>query len=121
MAIKRYNSKKDNTIVSALKENLSSRGTKGNMGASDILEVFSIFGQASSSSLEQARILVEFPVSTISENRDSGIVPASGSVSFKFKMSNTPHGQTTPKNYTIVTHPIAQAWTEGDGLDWRAI
>ena len=120
MTIKRYNSTKDNTIVSALKENLSSRGTKANMGASDILEVFSIFGQASSSSLEQARILVEFPITTISDNRDLGIIPASGSVDFKLKMSNTPHGQTTPKNYTIVTHPLVQAWTEGDGLDMES-
>jgi hypothetical protein len=120
MTIKRYNSEKDNTIVNALKENLSSRGSKGNMGASDILEVFSIFGQASTSSLEQARILVQFPVGTISSDRDSGILPSSGSVTFKFKMSNTPHGQTTPKNYTLVTHPIVRDWTEGDGLDMES-
>ena len=58
MTIKRYNSTKDNTIVNALKENLTSRGSTGNMGASDILEVFSIFGQSSTSSLEQARVLM---------------------------------------------------------------
>ena len=55
---KRYNSEKDNTIINALKENLSSRGSKAKLGASDILEVFPIFGQASTSSLEQSRILV---------------------------------------------------------------
>ena len=37
MTIKRYNSEKDNTIVDALKEKLSSRGTKANLGSSDIL------------------------------------------------------------------------------------
>ena len=120
MTIKRYNSEKDNTIVNALKENLSSRGSLGNMGASDILEVFSIFGQANTSSLEQARILVQFPIDTISGDRDLGIIPASGSVTYKLKMSNTPHGQTTPENYTLVAHPLVRDWTEGDGLDMES-
>ena len=120
MTIKRYNSTKDNTIVSAFKENLSSRGTEANMGASDILEIFSIFGQASTSSLEQARILVEFPINEISEDRDNNNIPSSGSVTFKLKMSNAPHGQTTPKNYSIISHPILRSWSEGDGLDMES-
>ncbi len=117
MAIKRYNSEKDNTIINALRENLSARGTGANLGASDILEIFSIYGQANTSSLEQTRILLQFPVSEISSDRDNNIIPASGSVNFKIKMSNVPHGQTTPKNYTMIVHPIAKAWDEGDGLD----
>ena len=120
MTIKRYNSEKDNTIVDALKENLSSRGTKANLGASDILEIFSIFGQASTGSLEKTRILVQFPVDEISADRDNNIIPDSGSVTYKMKMCNTPHGQTTPKNYTLIAHPLAQAWSEGDGLDMES-
>lgn len=120
MTIKRYNSTKDNTIVSAFKENLSSRGTEANMGASDILEIFSIFGQTSTSSLEQARILVEFPINEISEDRDNNNIPSSGSVTFKLKMSNAPHGQTTPKNYSMISHPILRSWSEGDGLDMES-
>ena len=120
MTIKRYKSEKDNTIVNALKENLTSRGTKGNMGASDILEIFSIFGQASTSSLEQARILVQFPIETISSDRDEGRIPESGSATFKVRMSNAPHGQTTPKNYTLLAHPLVRQWTEGDGLDMES-
>ena len=120
MTIKRYNSTKDNTIVSAFKENISSRGTEANMGASDILEVFSIFGQASTSSLEQARILVEFPINEISKDRDSDNIPASGSVTFKLKMCNAPHGQTTPKNYALISHPLLRSWSEGDGLDMES-
>ena len=46
MAIKRYTANKDNTITNALESNLTSRGTGSNMGASDVLEVFSIYGQA---------------------------------------------------------------------------
>ena len=103
MTIKRYNSNKDNTIVDALRENLTHRGTAANLGASDILEIFSIFGQANTGSLEKARILTQFPIDEISKDRDSGEIPQSGSVRFKVKLSNTPHGQTTPKNYSIVT------------------
>ena len=50
MAIKRYFATKDNTITNAFKSNLTTRGTGSNMGQADILEVFSILGQASSSS-----------------------------------------------------------------------
>lgn len=120
MSIKRYNSTKDNTIANALRENLTARSTKANMGASDILELFSIYGQASSSSVEQTRILLQFPVDTIASNRTSGILPASGSAKFKLKLSNTPHGQTTPENFAVTVHPIVRAWNEGAGLDMES-
>jgi hypothetical protein len=120
MSIKRYNSEKDNTIANALRENLTARSTKANMGASDILELFSIYGQSSSSSVEQTRILLQFPVGTIASDRTSGILPASGSAKFKLKLSNTPHGQTTPENYVVTVHPIVRDWNEGDGLDMES-
>lgn len=120
MSIKRYNSEKDNTIANAFKENLSSRATQANMGASDILELFSIYGQAASSSVEQTRILLQFPIDTIASDRSSGVLPVSGSAKFKLKLSNTPHGQTTPENYVVNVHPIVRSWTEGDGLDMES-
>tara|TARA_Y100000310_G_scaffold344033_1_gene454658 strand:+ start:641 stop:2497 length:1857 start_codon:yes stop_codon:yes gene_type:complete len=117
MSIKRYTASKDNTISNAFKANLTGRGTAGNMGSSDILEVFSIYGQASSSSLEQSRMLVQVPVDEISKNRAAGEIPESGSVTFKYKMFNAAHGQTTPEKYSIVATPLIRAWTEGSGLD----
>ena len=59
--IKRFYATKDNTITNAF-DAAGSRGTSANMGASDILEVFSIFGQTSGStgySTEEARVLIE--------------------------------------------------------------
>ena len=50
MTIKRYFATADNTITNAFKENLVTRGTGSNMGQADILEVFSIYGQATTSS-----------------------------------------------------------------------
>tara|TARA_Y100001938_G_scaffold150351_1_gene240880 strand:- start:5727 stop:7601 length:1875 start_codon:yes stop_codon:yes gene_type:complete len=120
MSIKRYNSTKDNTIANALRENLSARSTKANMGASDILELFSIYGQASSSSVEHTRILLQFPIDSIASDRTSGKIPESGSIKFKLKMCNTPHGQTTPENYTVNVHPLVRSWNEGDGLDMES-
>ena len=66
MAIKRYLSNGDNTITNAYQENMTLRGTGSNMGATDILETFSILGQVSSSAngleTELSRILIKFPI-----------------------------------------------------------
>ena len=120
MSIKRYVATKDNTITSAFRENLTSRSFKANLGASDILELFSIYGQATSSSVEVTRILSEFPIEAISKDREKNVLPSSGSVSFKLRFFNSEHGQTTPENYEVVAHPILRQWTEGDGLDMES-
>lgn len=122
MAIKRYFASKDNTITNAFKSNLTTRGTSANMGQSDILEVFSIYGQASSSSglsSELSRVLIEFDTTDIATDRAAGNVPASGSVSFYLKMYNAKHGQTLPKNYymEVIAVTGSTAWEEGYGLD----
>jgi len=69
MGIKRYYATKDNTLTNAYKANLSTRGVSGNMGQSDILEVFNIYGQVSSSSglsNEAAKIIIQFDTTQIS-------------------------------------------------------
>ena len=104
MAIKRYYATKDNTITNAFKSNLTTRGVSGNMGQSDILEVFSIYAQASSSSglsSELSRVLIQFDTTAINADRTAGVIPASGSVNFFLKMYDAEHSQTTPKNYTL--------------------
>jgi hypothetical protein len=120
MSIKRITSTKDNTISTAFKSNLSDRATAANMGGSDILEIFSIYGHASSASLERSRILVDFPASEIYSMRTSGEIPESGSATFIVKLFNAEHGQTTPSGYTVSAHPIVRSWNEGDGLDMES-
>lgn len=117
MSIKRFFATKDNTITNAFKENLVYSGSLANMGASDILEIFSIYGQATTSSLEKSRILIDFPVSDIATARTSGDIPASGSVKFKLKLFNARHSDTTPSNFTVSINPITSDWSEGIGLD----
>ena len=121
MAIKRYYATKDNTITNAFKSNLSSRGISGNMGQSDILEVFSIYAQVSSSaagfSSELSRVLIEFDINQVATDRTAEDIPAAGNVNFFLKMYDAEHTQTTPKDYTLVVQPISQSWNEGLGLD----
>ena len=115
--IRRYYATKDNTITNAFEENLTTRGTGSNMGASDIVEVFSIYAQATSASAELARTLIQFDISEISTARSGGQIPASGSVSFYLKMYNAPHSQTTPSNFTLSVQGVSGAWQEGFGID----
>jgi hypothetical protein len=117
MTIKRFTSTKDTTITNAFKDDMKTRGTLANMGNSDILEVFSIYGQESSTSLERCRTLIQFPIDEIKKSRSLGDIPNSGSVTFKLKMFNAPHGSTTPDQCTITAQTILQPWEEGHGLD----
>lgn len=117
MTIRRYIASKDTTITNALMENLINRATGSNMGQSDVLEVFSIYGQSGSNSQELSRALVQFPVETILSDRQQSRIPPSGSVQFVLKMSNVKHQFTLPKNYTLVVNALSSSWDEGHGLD----
>jgi len=121
MAIKRYYADADTTISNAFKADLSTRGTGANMGAADVLEVFSIYGEASGStaglSSELTRFLIKFPVSDIQTDRSSSVIPRSGSVSFYLKMFNAEHSQTLPRDMYLMAHAVTRSWEEGTGLD----
>jgi len=117
MAIKRYFANKDNTITDAFEANLVTRGTGSNMGASDILEVFSIYGQANSSSVEKTRFLIEFPMAGIQSDRTIGTLPASGNVEFYLNLYNAKHPFTLPSDYTLNVLAVSASWQEGVGLD----
>ncbi len=120
MAIKKYKATKDNTITNAFKLDLNTRATGSNMGASDILEVFSIYGQQTTSSAELSRVLLEFPVTTISSDRTAGTIPASGSVSFYLRIFNARHSEQLPDNFTVNVLAVSQSWQEGAGLDMES-
>ena len=120
MGIKRYIANSDNTITNAFEADLTTRGTGSNMGASDILEVFSIYGQTSGAAgytVEESKVLINFPVSTIISDRASKYIPGIGGVNFVLKMYNAIHSSTTPTEFTMTVAPISASWTEGFGLD----
>ena len=117
MSIKKFIATKDNTITNSFKAGLRTRATGSNMGASDILEVFSVYAQASTSSLEKSRILIDFPINSIVDARTNLEIPESGSVSFKLKMFNAEHSQTVPSSFKLSIYPVSSSWSEGHGLD----
>ena len=117
MAIYRITASADNTITNAYGANLTTRGTGSNMGSSDILEIFSIYGQQTSNSSELARTLIQFPLDTIASKRSNNTLPASGSVEWFLKLYNAKHSDSVPKNYKFFVLPISSSWQEGVGLD----
>lgn len=121
MGIKRYTANRDNVITNGYDYTLTTRGTGSNMGYADSLEVYSIYGQASSSatgrSQELARTLVQFPITDIITDRTAEQVPASGSVSFYLRMFNVETAFTLPQNFTLNITAISRSWAEGTGLD----
>ena len=117
MGIKRYFADTDNTITNAFEEDLTTRGTGSNMGASDILEVFSIYGQEASGSTELSRVIIQFPTTGISSDRSAGVIPARGSVNFFLKMYNAKHSRTLPRDYELLVSAVSASWQEGTGLD----
>ena len=124
MAIKKYNATADNTISNSWLTDLTTRATGSNAGAADILEIYSIFERAYSSSasghdkqVELSRGLIKFPIDTIFSDRSSGIIPASGSVSFYLKLYNAETSKTVPSTFTLTVKPVQQSWQEGTGLD----
>lgn len=117
MSIKRYIANKDTTITNAYKINNVSRAIDSNMGASDVLEVFSIYGQITTSSLEKSRILIQFPSNDILADRNNKLVGQSGSVEFILKLSNANQPDSAPDNLNLVVSPLSRSWQEGVGLD----
>ena len=120
MGIKRYFATADNTITNAFKNDLSTRGTGSNMGASDILEAFVIHGQTTASisafNAEQARVLIKFPIDNILTDIENNIIPSS-SVDYRLMMYNAPHAETTPLSYSLDVVMSSNPWDEGRGLD----
>ena len=126
MAIKRYTAIADNTITNQYSPGLSRRTTSANTGLADSLEIFKIYGQVQAGTVEQSRILIKFPVNetdlssdikTIKQDRDTGILPASGSVKFIMKLGDVAHADTVPNNFKLVAHPLTKVWEEGLGID----
>jgi hypothetical protein len=117
MAILKYTASIDTTITDAYKLNLITRATGSNLGSSNSLEIFSIYGQSSKTSLEKSRILIKFPTDKIISDRASTKLPPSGNVNFILKMYNAEHPFTLPDKYYLKIAPVSQSWTEGYGLD----
>jgi len=117
MAIKKFFATKDNTITNGYGALRTDRATDANMGAADILEVYSLFGSFTTSSLENSRVIIEFDTTDIAAKRTAGDIPASGSVNFYLRLFNAPHEGTNATNFVMTVNAISRSWDEGIGLD----
>ena len=117
MAFKRYKCVADNSITNAYYPNMLYRATGSNCGGADSLQVFHIFGQQSTSSHEVSRILLKFPIESISNDVSLGKVPSSGSCKYFLKLYNAVHPFTLPRNFTLNIQPVSSSWDEGEGMD----
>jgi hypothetical protein len=115
MSIKKYIATADTTITNAYKPDSLNRAIYANMGASDSLEIFSVYISGSES--QKARILINFPIETIKEERQSNKLPQSGSVNFILNLKNVEHPETLPTKYYVSVRPVSSSWEEGYGLD----
>lgn len=122
MSIKKFYATKDTTITNAYKEDLKTRATDANMGLSDSLEAFFIYGQnpdpdaTDAQKREESRILVYPNMQAIWDYY--GTFPTD--VKFVLRLFNAPHPFTLPKNFTLNAYLIDLEWTEGHGLDMES-
>ena len=117
MGIKKYVATQDTTITNAFKQGLGTNATGSNMGASDSMEIFHIYGQSQMTSSENSRVLVKFPTDNITSDRTAGSLPTSGSVSFYLRLFNAVHPFTVPTDFTLMVQPVSRSWNEGTGID----
>lgn len=122
MAIKKYFATADTTISNAFDQSLitDNKATGSNMGEADILEIFQLYGQVSSStgpSSELSRVLIQFDIDDVKSDRTAGAIPALSNVNFYLKMYNAKHPTTTPEEYKLAISAVSQSWQEGNGLD----
>jgi len=123
MSIYRLAAEADTTITNAYKEGLTERGVKANMGVADILEVFVLHGQVTSTgndSKEIARILIRFDMETLRASLVAGDLPtpdASNKPKYILRLFNAVHAETLPRNFNLSVHTLSSTWTEGSGLD----
>lgn len=115
MSIIKYKASADASITNAFYSFSNQRAYLSNTGAADSLQIFSIFHSGSES--EKSRILINFPIENLVNDRNNGVIPASGSVKFLLSLYNVQHTEMTPQNYYVSVVPISSSWQEGYGLD----
>lgn len=123
MSVKKFYATADTTITNAYKENLTQRGTDANMGLSDSLEVFFIYGQTPdpdallADKLEESRILIKFDTDAIMDYYDNTFPT---DVKFVLKLANAVHPFTLARNYDVNVYALAEGFSEGNGLDMES-
>ena len=115
MSVRKYIANKDTTITNAFGEVFDNRLTGSNAGLADSIEVFSLFGQFTSSAAgnEKSRALLQFPIINIQSDIDNSVIESGSNYILRLFSAETP--ETPPTNFTLVIAPISSSWDEGNG------
>lgn len=116
--IRRFPLSKDSTITNAFDEWFVERHEEANLGASDVLEVFVLYDRDGDETLELSRVLVGFDCASMFA--DLGDVDFDN-MRFILKLTNAPHGETLPVDFSLEVCRLSANWTEGVGLDFETL
>lgn len=105
---------KDSTITNAYSDLGTRRKVYANMGASDVLEAYVLYGRDASDTYELSRFLLFFD-----EQKIRSIITKEKMERTKFflRLTNAPHGHTLPKEFELEFYLMTHWWEEGIGLD----
>ena len=115
MSVKKYIATKDNTITNVFGEVFTNRLTGTNAGLADSIEIFSIFGQQTSSvdGNEKSRALLQFSTTAIQTDITNLTIQSGSNFVLRLFSAITP--EPPPTHFTLVVAPVSQSWDEGTG------
>ena len=113
-------SSKDTYITDKIVDN-KFRTTDANVGKAGTLDLFKLHNESTLSGvdnpIEISRLLLKFDYEKINELTSSICDITHPSFNCKLILKDINAGQTAPKNFNLILHPLAQAFDEGGGRD----
>ena len=106
MSVRKYIANKDTTITNAFGEVFDNRLTGSNAGLADSIEVFSLFGQFTSSAAgnEKSRALLQFPIINIQSDIDNSVIESGSNYILRLFSAETP--ETPPTNWSLRPYQV---------------
>lgn len=101
--------------------NQNLRVEDANVGRAGTLDLFRLYGEtlfkSTGSQDEVSRLLIKFDYGKIRSLTGSKANLNSDSFSAKLKLFDVRGGHPVPSNFTVIVHPLSQAFDEGNGKD----
>ncbi|MAH43363.1 hypothetical protein CL614_06655 [archaeon] len=109
---------KDTYITNKIINN-SFRATDSNVGQASTLDLFKLYGESRSGSVENpieiSRLLVKFNLDPLRAITGSIFDISNSSFKASLRLSDVYGGQTTPSNFNIIVFPLSKSFDEGMG------
>lgn len=112
---------KDSYITNKIINN-KFRAEDANVGQAGTLDLFKLYNESTISGetapIELSRLLIKFDLAVVKSMHENKHIDV-GSNSFKayLKLHDVYGGQTTPKNFHVISFPLSKSFDEGDGFD----